>query len=95
MSNWLKKGIDPTKMTADQASNFMDILSKSKDPRITNFIKSLEKKMGKSLLKKGGGFVCRKIPVVGAGFFVYDFYEGGFGYAVDQQLWPLSEAWAE
>jgi len=33
--------------------------------------------------KKGVGFVAKKVPVIGAGCFAYDWANGGFGHAVD------------
>ncbi|WP_460227958.1 hypothetical protein, partial [Aurantivibrio infirmus] len=95
MDSWLKdKGIDPKKMSSSQASDFLDHLSKSNDPRIKNFIDKLAKQAGKSLLKKTGGFVCRKFPLVAVGFFANDWHNGGFGHAVNELTWPISEAWS-
>ena len=47
-----------------------------------------------SLLKRGGGFVCRKFPVVAAGIFIYDLQNGGLEHAVNELIWPVSEAWS-
>lgn len=94
MESWLKNGnIDPTKMSAKQAEDFLDALSKSNNPAIKNFIKEIEKQAGKKLLKKGGGFICRKIPVVAIGFFVYDYTQGGFAHAANELTWPASAIW--
>lgn len=57
--------------------------------------KKSSKKAGKSLAKKGLGAVTRKVPLVGAMFFLYDWNEGGFGHAVNELVWPLSELWTD
>ena len=96
MDDWIRRNnIDPSKMTSQQADDFLAEISKSKDPRISGFIKSLEKKMGKSLLRKGGGFICRKFPLIAVGFFVYDTADAGVGTAFNELVWPVSEIWSE
>lgn len=51
-------------------------------------------KIGKKIVKKGLGAVAKKIPVVGIGFFIYDWVSGGVGHAVNELTWPVSELWA-
>lgn len=52
-------------------------------------------KVGKKLFKKGAGFIARKFPIVAAGFFLYDWAQGGFGHAVNELTWPASELWTD
>lgn len=52
-------------------------------------------KVGKKIVKKGLGAVARKIPLIGAGFFAYDWIQGGFGHAVNELAWPISELWLD
>ena len=82
-------------MTEQQARDFLDELSRSKDPRIRNFIKELERKMAQTLFRKGGGFICRKLPIVAEGLFAYDAYQHDISYATNELLWPASELWAD
>lgn len=52
-------------------------------------------RLGKKIVKKGLGAVARKIPLIGIGFFAYDWIQGGFGHAVNELAWPVSELWVE
>ncbi|MBI1927085.1 hypothetical protein HYR99_22935, partial [Candidatus Poribacteria bacterium] len=57
--------------------------------------KEVAEKGFKGGLKKGARFICRKVPVVLVGFFIWDWASGGFGHAVNEATWPVSEAWSE
>jgi RHS repeat-associated protein len=54
--------------------------------------KAIEKCVKKGA-KKTVKAVCTKVPIIGAGFFIYDWSQGGFGHAVDEAVWPASELW--
>ena len=91
---WLKeKNINPYTMTKEEAGQFLKHLSNTNDPRIINFIKSIEKKAGTKLIKKGVGFAVKKLPLINVGIFAYVWYQEGFMKAVDDALWPASELW--
>jgi len=55
--------------------------------------KKTAKRAGKKLAKKALGAVARKFPVLAVGFFAADWASGGFGHAVNELVWPLSELW--
>lgn len=94
LAKWLSDSkINPSKMTAVQANDYLKHLSRSKEPRITTFIRSLERQAGRKFIRKAGGFICRKFPWVAGGFFLSDMNEGGVSHAVNELAWPISEAW--
>ena len=96
MQDWFgKNGIEPSKMTREQAAEFLDVLSRPKDPRIREFLNHIGQKLGRSLVKKSGGFLCRKIPLVAPFLFLYDWRQGGFGHAFNEFSWPASDLWSE
>ncbi len=55
--------------------------------------KKTAKKVAKKIAKKGVKTAASKLPIVGVCFFVYDWHEGGFCYAVNEACWPVSELW--
>jgi len=94
MSKWLKdNNINPKNLTPEQAGEFLKHLSMTNDPRIVNFIKDIEKRVGVKLMKKGVGFAVKKIPVISVGLFLYETSTDGLNDAVNSLLWPLSELW--
>lgn len=95
--------IDVSKMTKAQAEEFLKGVRNSKNPAISKFMRETEeralryaeKRAGKSLAKKAGGAICKKLggPLTMVPFFLYDWADGGFGHAVNEATWPVSEAW--
>lgn len=81
------------KEAAEKAAK--EALEKAGKEAIEKGAKEGAEKIGKALAKKGAGAVAKKIPIVGIGFFVYDWYSGGLGYAANEAVWPLSEAWRD
>jgi len=49
--------------------------------------------IAKRIAKKLGRGACKKIPIVGIGWFLWDYREAGLAYAVDEAVWPVSEFW--
>jgi RHS repeat-associated protein len=88
-NEWIRKnGIDPTRMTPDRAREFLDMVASSNDPRISGFLNSIEKSIGRKVFSR---FLKCGIVV----FFLMDATEYGLDYAteaaVDDALWPLND----
>ncbi len=47
----------------------------------------------KGITKKGAGALTKKVPIIGAVFFICDWSEGGFVHAANEVVWPVSEIW--
>lgn len=76
-----QKGCEEIVINEDGTGSHGSDPSKLKNKNILGY---LAKKGFKVVLKCGA-------PV----FFIYDWNDGGFGHAVDELTWPVSEAWSE
>lgn len=56
---------------------------------------SVKRNKGKKFMKKAMGKAGRAVKILAPIFFAYDWSQGGFGHAVDEALWPVSELWSE
>ncbi|MCW5552483.1 MAG: RHS repeat-associated core domain-containing protein [Verrucomicrobiae bacterium] len=106
LDDFLKqKGKNFKNLTPSEAREFVDRIKKKPDGPIAAYNQGVRDEMNKAIkraarkravaagAKRIGGAAARKFPVVGAGCFAYDWVNGGFGHAVDEAVWPISEIW--
>jgi len=95
LKDYLKtKKINPAKMTAAQANEFVNLVKTSKCPAIANFLENISARIaGKIAPKVMGGLARKAGPWVIGGIFVYDAVTAGPAEAANNALWPISEAW--
>ena len=65
---------------------------KKKDKKLIQKIVRIQKERGwRNVAKRAAKRAARRIPAVMVCFFAYDWYDKGFGEAVREATWPLSE----
>jgi RHS repeat-associated protein len=115
-----ERNLNPARMTAAQAREFVERVRSSAEPAIGPFArgcqaqadryflqgwlakrmaqraaaKAARKQLVKQGLKRTAGLLGKHAgPIVMGAFFLYDWYQGGFGHAVNELAWPASLLW--